>query len=267
MATKRKKTFKIGDLVRYTAKFRKSIGMYKGGPIDGIVIGHVHGLGPSYPVVAWSDSDVPSQVASANLEKKKQSRPMSPEELINAARLGTGLPLGDGDSDYRVLVRRGPAKWVPGPTADSAAAAVRSGGQMSDRSGKSVVVLDTDGFVIMSLISYEQLAAEERKANHSKGKRKGRKRNTHDPQQSTRNYIAAIDAADRELLAASEALEADHVALSIAHLNKASYWTGQARAERAYASRVTGYAEKRIKELEAGMRNWGKNFETWLKAG
>ena len=45
-------TFKTGDIVKYTSKFLKSVGMYTNVPIDGVVLG-ISGMG--YPRVRWCD--------------------------------------------------------------------------------------------------------------------------------------------------------------------------------------------------------------------
>lgn len=98
-----------------------------------------------------------------------------------------------------------------------------------------------------------------------------RKSNTHDQEKSTRRFHAAMEAVERELLAANDALEkyADASATrvkdrrareSIEHLVTASYWLGQARAEREYAGKLPVNDERRLKGLESSMRQWGRDF-------
>jgi len=63
------KEFKKGDIVRYTGKFLRNIGMQAGGPINGKVVGFVKmGGGKMWPKVLWSDRDEPHAVAPLNIE-------------------------------------------------------------------------------------------------------------------------------------------------------------------------------------------------------
>ena len=49
-------TFKRGDIVKYTAKFLKSVGMHYDVPRDGVVLS-ITGMG--YPRVRWCDDQRP----------------------------------------------------------------------------------------------------------------------------------------------------------------------------------------------------------------
>lgn len=60
--------FSVGDVVRQTSTFLRSIGMYKGVPVNGVVVDFVKGL--NFPVVFWSNSSV-SPINPANLEIHK----------------------------------------------------------------------------------------------------------------------------------------------------------------------------------------------------
>ena len=100
--------------------------------------------------------------------------------------------------------------------------------------------------------------ASKRKATTRK--KPSRKRNSHDPDRSTKRFEAAVRAADRELADASVALDKGRWDQSIQHLNRASYFSGVARTERDYARFVEAFPDDRLKILEAGMKNWGKNF-------
>lgn len=254
----RTKKFTTGDLVRYTTKFRRSTGMVSGA-IDGIVVGAWPTMGP---IIIWSHRDWPIAVNSANVEKKKTQR--SRDYLLAAARLTLLIPIGK-PGRYRTYTGR-PGKLKLRSTLDDKTDALRRAEIAYDQAGTgNVIVLDPAGSVILSLDA--QYSAEESNPKGGKmaNKRANRKPNTHDPQKSTRHFEAAIKAADRELLDAVQALERNYVASSIRHLNKASYWAGQARAERSYASKVDSSFDKRLKALEAGMDRWGKNFEDWLK--
>lgn len=77
MATK---TFKVGDMVRHTSEFRRSIGLYKG-HIDGMVI-QVGGKGSlgSFPVVVWSEGNV-SPINPVNIEIAKAAQEKLTPEL------------------------------------------------------------------------------------------------------------------------------------------------------------------------------------------
>lgn len=46
-------TFKLGDVVRQTGAFLRSIGSYSGNPVNGVVCAFVKGL--NFPVILWSD--------------------------------------------------------------------------------------------------------------------------------------------------------------------------------------------------------------------
>lgn len=64
-----KKTFQAGDIVRYTAKFRRNTGMVTGGPVNGKVVGFVPmGGGRMFPKVHWSHRDDAVPVAPENIE-------------------------------------------------------------------------------------------------------------------------------------------------------------------------------------------------------
>jgi len=52
--------FKIGDIVRYTGKFLKSVGMYVGGPINGQVKEMAGSPGSHFsgwPKIQWNDAE------------------------------------------------------------------------------------------------------------------------------------------------------------------------------------------------------------------
>jgi hypothetical protein len=67
--SKEGKEFKVGDIVRYTGKFLRNIGMQAGAPINGKVVGFIKmGGGKQFPKVLWSDRDEPVGVAPANIE-------------------------------------------------------------------------------------------------------------------------------------------------------------------------------------------------------
>lgn len=60
----------VGDLVKYTAKFMQSTGMYTGGPIDGKVV--APGMNERFVQVQWNDRDDPVQVNVANIMLKSK---------------------------------------------------------------------------------------------------------------------------------------------------------------------------------------------------
>lgn len=63
------KGFEVGDIVRYTGKFLRNIGMRTGAPINGKIVGFVKmGEGRMFPKVLWSDRDEPIGVAPDNIE-------------------------------------------------------------------------------------------------------------------------------------------------------------------------------------------------------
>jgi hypothetical protein len=144
-----KPKFQVGDLVKYTTKFLRSTGQYKGVPIDGVVVGQ----GPLGPYVVWSDRDVPIHVNEANLQKKKSSR--SRKDLISAARIATGLPLGD--KGYAYTVYEGSQTW-PGKVRvrgrfDQEHEAIKEAVDSVDRRELDAVVLDDEGVVVFSMTS------------------------------------------------------------------------------------------------------------------
>ncbi len=97
-------------------------------------------------------------------------------------------------------------------------------------------------------------------------RRKQRKRNTHDPKSSGKQFAAALRAAERDILTAVNRLEKRQVAGSITALNMSSYWLGQARCELDYAQGQASQGDRdRLAELEEGMRSWGKNFDDWMR--
>ena len=252
MARARTKKFATGDLVRYTTKFRQSTGMVTGA-IDGIVVGN-SSLGP---IIIWSHRDWPIAVNAANVEKKRTQR--TRKDLLSAARLALGVPVGE-PGVYRVYSAKKGRASLQNKFA-AVAPAMKLAEHLYDR-GDSVLVLDPDGDAILALTVYPE--SNPKRGTVASKKRSKRKSNTHDPQKSTRYFEAAVTAADRELLDAVGALERNKIAQSIRHLNKASYWAGQARVERGYASRVDSSVDKRLKELEDGMLRWGKNLEDWI---
>lgn len=69
-----KKRFEVGDIVRHTAKFRRSIGMYAGGPLNGIVVDHEQIGDIEYPRVQWSDREYAVPVHPANIELDPRAR-------------------------------------------------------------------------------------------------------------------------------------------------------------------------------------------------
>lgn len=60
----------VGDLVKYTAKFMQSTGMYTGGPIDGKVVADGGSMGDQFVQVHWNDRDEPVMVNVANIMLK-----------------------------------------------------------------------------------------------------------------------------------------------------------------------------------------------------
>ncbi len=98
-------------------------------------------------------------------------------------------------------------------------------------------------------------------------RRKQRKRNTHDPKSSNKEFVAAMAAAERELLAAGDRLEKRQVAGSIWALNKTSYWLGRARCQLRYSegTKISKADKDRLSELEGNMKSWGKNFDDWMR--
>jgi len=73
------KTFEPGDIVRHTAKWRRSVGMYAGGPINGVVLGQ-HPTIPEWCFVAWSDGHG-TWVAKANIEHIPSKKRVGTAEL------------------------------------------------------------------------------------------------------------------------------------------------------------------------------------------
>ncbi len=140
----RTKKFSVGDLVRYTAKFRRSTGMVSGA-IDGIVVGAWPSLGP---IIIWSHRDWPIAVNAFNVEKKKTQR--SRDDLLAAASLTVGIPIGK-PGRFRTYTGR-PGKLKLRSTLDNKAEAVRHAEVAYDQPGTgNVIVLDPDGSVILSL--------------------------------------------------------------------------------------------------------------------
>ena len=109
-----------------------------------------------------------------------------------------------------------------------------------------------------------------RRENNPK-KKGSRSKNTHDSSYSAVVFNSALLAADRELDAAVTALDKGRVASSIQHLVEAGYWTGQARCQREYSAgsnldnKLWKQLDGRLRELEFSMKQWGKNFEDWMK--
>jgi hypothetical protein len=73
------KHFAPGDIVRHTAKWRRSVGMYAGGPINGVVLGQ-HQTIPEWVFVAWSDGHG-TWVAKANIERIASKKRVGTAEL------------------------------------------------------------------------------------------------------------------------------------------------------------------------------------------
>lgn len=87
--------FAEGDVVRYTAKFLKSIGSYTGNPINGKIVGFTKmGAGKEFPLVHWSDADEAVAVHPGNIEldprsKRQRNRGVPPEEKERRRRRST----------------------------------------------------------------------------------------------------------------------------------------------------------------------------------
>ena len=134
--------FEIGDLVKPTTKFMRSIG--KVTTRDGIVVGH----GSIGPWVIWQDDDLPVQINAANIQKKRSKR--SPKDLLGAARLGTDLPLGTKRDGFWIYRRDGKTfKHVADHS--SYGQAESAADQLNDKTGKDVVVLDPEGYVQLAM--------------------------------------------------------------------------------------------------------------------
>ncbi len=98
--------------------------------------------------------------------------------------------------------------------------------------------------------------------------RHGRQRNTHDPSKSEKAFLSNAKAADRELTDAVLALEKSQVGSSIQHLVRAGYFMGAADCHRGYFGPIGPEAhdwEKRLKELQKSMGQWGRNAQDWLR--
>ncbi len=254
----RTKKFTTGDLVRYTSKFRQSTGMTTGA-IDGIVVGAWPSMGP---IIIWSHRDWPIAVNAVNVEKKKTKR--TRDELLAAARLTMEIPIGK-PGRYRTYTGR-PGKLKLRSTLDDKADALRRAELAYDQPGTgNIIVLDPDGSVILSLDAYYGGGESNPKGDRMKSKRGQRKPNTHDLARSVKNFEAALGAAERDLLGASGSIEKGNVGSSIKQLVSAGYWTGRARAEREYAGWIDKKSEKRLQVLEDGMKQWGKNFQDWMR--
>lgn len=257
MAKPKTKTFETGDLVRYTTNFLRSTHQYASKRRDGIVVGQ----GAVGPFVLWNDREMPSQVNAFNLEKAKTKR--TREDLIAAARGVTGLPIGVERNKYRIWSRRDKngryGRWEEDSRYGTFKEAEDRADSIFQVRGTDTVILDPNGLVVGTFDTYENPG----------NPRHGRKRNSHDPQESSRRFKVAVEAADRELTMAAEALEKNRLALSITRLVHASYWAGHARAEENYRGLMDQDEERRLKErleaIERGMGQWGKNAADWLR--
>ncbi len=78
------KHFSTGSTVRHTGKFLKSIGMHKGAPVDGLVLGTM--ANGQRVLVAWSDGHT-SMVNPANLEKTRNQPNYDTKALVTAQRV------------------------------------------------------------------------------------------------------------------------------------------------------------------------------------
>ena len=101
----------------------------------------------------------------------------------------------------------------------------------------------------------------------------GRTRNSHDPTHAAREFKAAVQAAEHELLIANDNLERGKAAASIRSLVRAAYWIGESVAYKDYARGAhtlsvedRKWLEERLQQMLDGMDNWGKNFEDAMKA-
>lgn len=81
---KKTRSFKEGDIVRYTTNFLRSTGQYTGVPINGKVVGTTKIGDTVYPMVHWSDRDEAVPVHPGNLEldprRRKRNVGVSPAE-------------------------------------------------------------------------------------------------------------------------------------------------------------------------------------------
>lgn len=253
------KTFRVGDLVRYTTTFRRSIGMATG-KVDGVVVGH----GSLGPFVLWHDEDWPMHINAFNLQSKKTTR--SRDALVLAARGALGIPLGEAGT-FRVYAGKKRPKLHNKYATYKAAENAAYGPKGLDEKGEGFIILNEDGFVVAGHGPMPQPdnAASRRRGRNPKSKSGTRKINSHDPQQSTKRFEAAMEAADRDLAAASTALEDGRMSRSVELLTRTTYWLGTARAERAYAGRVDKYYDKRLKSLEKDMKAWSGDLSRWVR--
>lgn len=151
----RQKMFEPGDLVRYTAKFKKTIGRPASSRIDGVVVGvNDWSIGPW---VLWNDRDaVPTSINAINIEKAKTSR--SKRDLLLSAGGALGLPLGQPSGKWKTYVWTG--RWSLQSTTDTRQAAFDSAekahyGESRDQD-RDTVVLDPEGYVALAFDSYKR---------------------------------------------------------------------------------------------------------------
>jgi hypothetical protein len=77
----KKKSFQVGDIVRHTGKWLRSVGLQRGAPINGKVVGFTKmGTGRMFPVVQWSDAPEgeTTPVAPDNIEHDPRHRRKNP---------------------------------------------------------------------------------------------------------------------------------------------------------------------------------------------
>lgn len=70
---KAKKEFQVGDIVRYTGKFMRSVGLVSS-PVNGKVIATSDMCGRQVVGVLWSDDSEPANTLALNLEFDRRYR-------------------------------------------------------------------------------------------------------------------------------------------------------------------------------------------------
>ena len=98
----------VGDIVRYTGKFLRNIGMQVGGPVNGRVVSiKAGGFMDGWPRIEWSDGG-DMMVNPINVEfdpRQRRAKKLSPEFLKNIKK-------EDGDGDGKINEKSEKPDWL-----------------------------------------------------------------------------------------------------------------------------------------------------------
>lgn len=97
------------------------------------------------------------------------------------------------------------------------------------------------------------------------GEQNPRSRNTHDPRQSSREFRAAVDRANEQILEAAAAGERGDAARMIDHTISAASWVGRAGAELKYSADVEPSVKRDYDALAKGLRSWGGTVVRYMR--